>query len=73
MVLPNMSELSMFHSVDEAAPNVSFNTTVGTTISSRDVGTVKFKVLDYRGDFRIITFTDVYNSTRVQRSDNTIL
>lgn len=49
-----VSEISLFHSFDEAALNVSFGEIVGTMITSRVVGSVNFKALDYHGDFRSI-------------------
>lgn len=55
-----MSEISLFHSSVESDANVSFSTVAGTMITSRAVGTVKFKAADDGGDFRTITLDHVY-------------
>lgn len=61
-----MSDISLFHSCDEQASDVSFNTDAGTTITSRAVGTVKFKAVDAHGDIRTFTLNVPYAPTTTQ-------
>lgn len=49
-----ISEISCFHCFDENDVNVSLRNAAGTMITSRALGTVKFKAADDRGDFWII-------------------
>lgn len=63
-----MSDISLFHSLDERAAHISFSTAAGTLRTSRAVGIVKFITKDNRGDFRIITLENVFFAPQQQHN-----
>lgn len=52
-------EISLFHGFDAGASNESFSIAASPNITSRVVGTVKFKARDTGGSQRLITLENV--------------
>lgn len=57
---PFISDVRLFASWENEAPNITFSTAAAVPITSRDIGTLKFLTTDVNCDVRVVTLEHVY-------------